>query len=277
VKLKPDMATFDGEVKDVTPASYFEAPFMVKRHGLYFLMYSAGKTVEEDYRVHYAVSKSPFGPFEEGPDSPILVTEKSVNVISPGHHAIFQRDGSDYILYHRHSIPFNPKFIGRQVCVDPITFTADGRIEKIAPTHQGPPIVQGRAESKAKLTANANITSSSEASEFTKAACALDDNYATHWAPSRDAKGAWLQLDLGSVQKIERQFIRPEYAWKPYRFAIESSTDCKSWKKIEDHTREAVTGSPVICNKSVTARYLRLVFPEDVKGSDIGVFEWAVF
>jgi len=277
VKLKPDMTTFDGEVTDVTPANYFEGPIVVKRRGLYFLMYSAGKTIEEDYRVHYAVSKSPTGPFNEGPGSPVLVTDMSANVISPGHHTIMRRDGQDYILYHRHSVPFDRKFIGRQVCADPITFTADGRIEKISPTHHGPPLAQGRAESIAKLIANAKPTASSESNEFTRATYAFDDNYATRWAPAGDANGAWLQLDFGSVQKFERQIIRAEYAWKPYRFAIESSNDGESWIRIEDHTQDAITGSPIVSNKPVVARYLRLVFPEDVRGADIGIFEWAVF
>jgi beta-xylosidase len=276
VKLTPDMAHFDGEVKDVTPTNYFEGPFMVKRHGKYFLMYSAGNTTKEDYRVHYAVSDSPFGPFVEGPGSPILITDKSMNVISPGHHAIFQRDGRDYILYHRHSIPFNPKFVGRQVCVDPITFTADGRIEKVTPTHQGPALVQGRIESQAKLAADAKATASSEADAFTGAACVLDDNYATRWAAARDAKGAWIQLDLGVPRAITRQLIRPEYAWKPYRFTAQSSTDGKTWQTLADFTKQPAIGSPIEIAKPVTARYLRLVFPEDVKGSDISLFEWTV-
>ncbi len=33
VKLKPDMVHFDGVPKDVTPANYFEGPFMVKEKG----------------------------------------------------------------------------------------------------------------------------------------------------------------------------------------------------------------------------------------------------
>ena len=103
---------------------------MVKRHGRYFLMYSSGVTMKDTYQVHYAVGDSPSGPFTEPDNSSILITNKDANIISPGHHAVFQHDGRDYILYHRHSIPFNPKFIGRQVCVDPIVFTADGRIAK---------------------------------------------------------------------------------------------------------------------------------------------------
>jgi beta-xylosidase len=276
VKLKPDMVTFDGEVKDVTPANYFEGPFMAKRNGHYFLMYSAGKTIEEDYRVHYAVSSSPFGPFVEGPGSPVLVTDKSANIISPGHHAIFQRGGRDYILYHRHSIPFDPKFIGRQVCVDPIVFTADGRIEKVVPTHKGPPLVQGRIESLAKLSAGAKATASSEANAFTGAGCVLDDNYATRWTPAGDARGAWIQLDLGAAKNVTRQLIRPEYAWKPYRFTAQTSTDGKTWQVLADFTVNSVTGSPIEIAKPAVARYLRLVFPEDIKGSDISLFEWSV-
>lgn len=149
-KLGTDMATFNGEVRDVTPANYFEAPFMVKRHERYFLMYSSGITIKDTYQVHYAVGDSPFGPFTEPDNSPILVTNQDANISSPGHHAVFQRDGRDYILYHRHSIPFDPKFIGRQVCVDPIVFTTEGRIERIAPTHDGPPLVQDRDGSEAK-------------------------------------------------------------------------------------------------------------------------------
>jgi arabinoxylan arabinofuranohydrolase len=277
VKLKPDMVTFDGEVLDVTPVNFFEAPLMVKRHGKYFLMYSSGKTITDTYQIHYAVGDAPTGPFVEPDNSPILVTDKRLNVLSPGHHTVFQQEGRDYILYHRHSIPFDPKFIGRQICVDPVVFTAAGRIENITPTHAGPALVQGRAESQAKLTANASITASSDAGEFTRAACAIDDNYATYWAAAPDAKGAWLQLDLGAVQQIRRQLIRPEYAWKPFRFAIAASTDGQSWETIADHTREAVSGSPITSDKAITARYLRLVFPEDVNGAAIGIIEWAVF
>lgn len=276
VKLKPDMVTFDGEVSDVTPANYFEGPVVVKRHGLYFLTYSAGKTVEEDYRVHYAVSKSPLGPFVEGPGSPILVTDKSVNVVSPGHHTLFRREGRDYILYHRHSIPFNRKFIGRQTCVDPIVFTPDGRIEKVVPTHEGPGFVQGREESLAKFSAAARATASGSVDENASPACVVDDNYATRWKPAADAKGGWLQLDLGEERKIVRQLIRPEYAWKPLRFHIEASVDSATWVTLADFGAAPTKGSPIMIEKPVAARYLRLVFPDDVKGADIGVIEWSV-
>ena len=275
-RLSADLKSFADEPRDVTPANYFEGPFMVKRHGKYFLTYSNGITVKDTYRVHYAVGDNPYGPFTEPDNSPILVTDKANGVISPGHHAVFSRGGRDYILYHRHSIPFNPKFIARQTCVDELSVTADGRIAKVVPTHTGPDFIQGRAES-ASLARGAVVTASSRADENTAPAFVVDDNYATRWAAAPDAAGAWLQLDLGSLKAFSRILIRPEYAWKSYRFRIETSADGETWKTLADHTAEPVKGSPIVIEVRADARYLRLVFPENVRGSDISLFEWSVW
>jgi beta-xylosidase len=254
VKLKSDMVSFDGEVHDVTPTNYFEGPIMVKRGGRYFLMNSTGITIKDNYQVHYAVGDNPLGPFVEPKNSPILVTDKAKNVISPGHHTVFRHDGKDYILYHRHSIPFDPKFVGRQVCVDELKFTADGLIEKVVPTHEGPALVRGR---KTGLPATASASSG-------EARFAVDDNYATRWT----AKGGWLQLDLGAVKTFARQEIRFEYAWKRYQFTVEISDDAQQWKKLAEQT---ATGSPVAIEQQDSARYLRLTTSEN-----ISIWEWVV-
>ena len=272
VKLKPDMHSFDGEVRDVTPRNYFEGPIMVKRHGKYFLMYSQGITIEDSYQVHYAVGDNPLGPFTEADNSPILVTDKAANVISPGHHTVFQRDGRDYILYHRHSIPFDPKFVGRQVCVEELAFTADGRIEKVTPTHSGPPLARGRLDGRGALPATASSPAS--ANEWTAPAFAVDDNYATQWRPA--AAGGRLELDLGDVRDFARQEIRFEYAWKPYRFRIEVSDDGAAWRPLADHFSAPVTGSPVVIDAPARARRLRLVYPDDVDVKTAAVIEWVV-
>jgi beta-xylosidase len=274
VKLKADMTTFDGDVHDVTPGNYFEAPIMVKRNGKYFLMYSQGITIKDTYQVHYAVGDNPLGPFTEATNSPILVTDKSKNVISPGHHTVFHRDGKDYILYHRHSIPFDPKFVARQTCVDELHFTADGLIEKVVPTHEGPALVRDRLGGQKLLPASASA--SSEAAPEFAARFVLDDNFATRWSLARDAKGGWLQLDLGSVTSFSRQEIRFEYAWKPYRFSVQTSEDGANWMTLEDHASAPVSGSPIVIERPSRARFLRLVFPESVRGDTASVFEWNV-
>ena len=272
VKLKPDMVTFDGEVRDVTPAHYFEAPFMVKHGDRYFLMYSAGKTTEETYQVHYAIGDSPLGPFAEAPNSPCLVTDAAGKILAPGHHAVFERDGRHYILYHRHSIPFDPTFIGRQICVDEMAFRADGLIDKVKPTHEGPSFIRSARKTNNPVA----ITSSSQRSPHTAAGSAADANNATLWAAATDAPEAWIRMDLGNETQITRQEIRFEYPWKSYRFLAESSTDGQHWKTLVDHHESGPAGSPVMIETSTTARYLRITFPAIEKTTQPGIFEWNI-
>jgi arabinoxylan arabinofuranohydrolase len=190
---------------------------------------------------------------------------------------VFTRGGRDYILYHRHSIPFNPKFIGRQLCVDEINFTAAGLIEKITPTHEGPAFVRDRHAGRVNLAASAVATASSQADAHTGPARVLDDNYATLWASAKDDKSAWLQLDLGEEKSLASQELRFEYAWKSYSFTLVSSTDGQTWTPLADYTATPATGSPVVIDRPLRARYLRLNFvsADRARGTP-GLVEWLV-
>lgn len=271
VKLKPDMVSFDGEVKDVTPGHYFEAPFMVKHKDIYYLMYSDGKTIEDTYQVHYATGKSPMGPFVEAANSPILVTDSANQISSPGHHAVFEKDGKHYILYHRHSIPFNHAFIGRQICVDELRFTADGLIEKIQPTHEAPDSFR-----RTPADIPGTFTSSSQRNSHTTASRASDANYATLWAASAESSDAWLQMDLGELRQVSSQSIRFEYAWRAYRFILSSSKDGSTWQTLADHRNQPVSGSPIAISTPTETRYLKIEFPAINKDSGAGIIEWSV-
>ena len=274
VKLNRAMNAFDGEPVDVTPTNYFEGPLMVKRHGVYFLMYSQGVTIKDTYQVHYATGDNPLGPFKEGSNSLILVTEKSNNIISPGHHTVFRHEGRDYILYHRHSIPFVEDFVGRQICVDEIEFNANGTIGKVTPTHEGPALVRGRNPDRLSVTA----TASSDAGDFHAARFACDDNHATLWRARDPAVESWLQLDLGKVVKVSRTELRCEYAWKSYRFLLQSSTDGQAWTTVADHTAKPVSGSPIIFDSTIRTRFLRVLFPGVASDESApAVMDWAVF
>lgn len=277
VKLKPDMVTFDGAARDVTPDHYFEAPFMFKHAGRYFLTYSNGKTISDTYQVHYASGHSPLGPFTEASNSPILVTAHERNIVSPGHHAVFRERGKAYILYHRHRVPFKEGEAFRQMCVDELVLRPNGLIEKVRPTHRGPALAQRRASSGNLATPGAVITASSTHSEHHRPARVLDNNYATRWAASPAAAGGWLQLDLGAVKQIKRNILRFEYAWKDYPVALEASTDGKTWRMLADYRPRGVNGSPVVIEQAATCRYLRLVFPEHLEGASISLIEWQVF
>lgn len=133
VKLKKDMITFDGAPRDITPPHYFEAPHMVKRKGVYYLMYSYGKAIDPTYQVRYSTSKTPFGPWTEGINDPILSTAADSTTVGPGHHSVFKENGQYYILYHRIH-PQKQEYVLRELCLGSLNFDRDGNVLKIKPS-----------------------------------------------------------------------------------------------------------------------------------------------
>ena len=268
VKLKPDMVTFDGVPKDVTPANYFEGPFLVKAGRHYVLTYSDGKTTEDTYKVRYAIGDTPFGPFREGPDSPILSTDKSRDVFSPGHHAIFRVGAQPYILYHRHALPWprpGDDATLRQIAVDPLTIRDDGSIARVTPSHGS--AVAGFA---ARRTRGLPLTLRGDAVDMVHGAeRAGDDNYATLWRPAAGA-APHLIADLGKARPVREARLRMEYANRAYDLAVEVSADGVRWRPIA--TRAGATGSPIVLPLNVTTRYVRLRVP-----AGAGVWELQLF
>ncbi|MEV1119420.1 glycoside hydrolase family 43 protein [Actinosynnema sp. NPDC049800] len=137
-KLKPNMIELDGAV--VTPqglANFWEAPWMFKRNGLYYLMYAANDTngcvTDSNYACQrYATATSPLGPW----------THRGVvldRVSSTTNHAgVVQFNGQWYIVYHNANAPGGGNF-RRSVAVDLLHFNADGTMRKVTQTTTGPP------------------------------------------------------------------------------------------------------------------------------------------
>ena len=121
--------------KEVTPANYVEGPFMLKRNGKYYFMWSEGGWGGPDYCVAYAISDSPFGPFERV--GKILEQDPTV-ATSAGHHSVVKGQGDDeyYIFYHRRPLGDNHRD-HRVTCVDRLTFDKDGYIQPVKITFDG--------------------------------------------------------------------------------------------------------------------------------------------
>ncbi|HEU5079184.1 MAG TPA: family 43 glycosylhydrolase [Opitutaceae bacterium] len=275
VKLGADMASFAGDAVDVTPKDghYFEGPYLIRRGDVYMLMYSDGITMKDTYRVYYATGKAPLGPFVEATstDNPILESDRSQNIISPGHHAVFEHDGKSYILYHRHRLPYVVDTAFRQICVDELRVTNDGTIKKVTPSHFGPATLKlGRPSGLPIVHSEA----SSELDSLHSASRAFDDNYATRWSPAANDSAPTLTVDLGSVQQGFRSELRPEYAWKDYHIAIETSADGKAWTTVAADT-EPVSGSPIVQYVTHPTRYVRLRFASAKEAPSL--IEWTFF
>jgi beta-xylosidase len=128
VKLNDDMVSFDpAGVKSFRPIAYNEAPFMLKRNGKYYLMWSENDTRDPRYCVSYATADSHLGPFTKAEGGPILKAKGVVK--AAGHHSVLQIPGKDewYIVYHRFKIPGGNGF-NRETCISPMHFDADGKI-----------------------------------------------------------------------------------------------------------------------------------------------------
>lgn len=133
VPLATNMVDFLKDPTDVTPPHYFEGPVMMKKGDIYYLMYSNGKAIDYTYNVRYATGKNPWGPFEEGINSPILETSADSITYGPGHHCVFSRGGQEYILYHR-IFPQKEDYVLRQLCLDSLNFDGNGNIKKVEPS-----------------------------------------------------------------------------------------------------------------------------------------------
>lgn len=117
----------DGEMfKEITPRGYVEGPFMLKRDGKYYFMWSEGGWTGPNYRVAYAISDSPFGPFER--EGTILQQDPAI-ATGAGHHSVIQhpKTGAYYIIYHRRPLGHTGAN-ERQVCIDELLFDSEGKI-----------------------------------------------------------------------------------------------------------------------------------------------------
>lgn len=146
--LKSVIPMKDGSMyKEITPEHYVEGPFVIKRKGVYYFMWSEGDWGDSTYGVAYAKSNSPTGPFQRV--GKILQTDPAV-ANGPGHHSVLQIPGTDewYIVYHRHPLgTTGPN--QRVLAIDRMIFDANGNIEPIKMTKDGPgprPLPRGAHE-----------------------------------------------------------------------------------------------------------------------------------
>jgi glycosyl hydrolase family 43 len=135
-KLKPDLSAIVGGVHEAkivdakgapllasdTERRFFEAAWLHKRNGIYYLSYSTGDT----HLLAYATSKSPLGPFVYGGTilRPVLGWTT--------HHSIVEFQGKWYLFYHDSSLSDGNTSL-RCVKVTELHHEPDGSIRTIDP------------------------------------------------------------------------------------------------------------------------------------------------
>lgn len=256
-KMTPDLKGFTETrlIPNTEVTDFFEAPFVLKRNGIYYFMYSSGSCHDETYRVQYATSDQPLGPYTY--QGCILETNADGTIHGPGHHSVLQEGDDYYIVYHRHNNPHSNRGFHRQLAMDKMVFTADGKIEKITPTHEGIGLMAPSTVRSNDLAFGKKVRVSSVYDDHFRPEYAVDNNNGTLWRPATMGQ-EWIEIDLGKPEKIQTIQTQFEYGTSYYQYLIETSTDGKQWEIFADKRNNHLAGSPMVDFGNTKARYVRL-------------------
>lgn len=285
-RLKPDFSGFDGEPTPIQTkrGGYSEGPFLFKRKGVYYYLYTLGG--DEAYQYAYMMSRtSPLGPWEAPEQDIIATTDREEGVFGPGHGCFFAPKGSEqwvfvYLEYSRSST-------NRQIFADKMNFNPDGTIRPINLTkagvgalrsvkYQAPNLALGRTALASSTRADAPVPPRKDPMlnriETFAAQLAVDNSNGSRWMAAVGDNNAWWQLDLGKALKISRTeayFVKPAAG---HAYKLEYSIDGQKWLPYGGH-ENLILQLPHRDTKSVRARYLKLTF---LKGEP-GLWEFRVY
>lgn len=134
IRLNEDMISYDGKVHIIKGTQgFFEAVWVHKRNGLYYMSYSTSPFSGHQPQIAYCTSKHPMGPYKyQG------IVLDSVNS-GTNHHSIVHYKGQDYLFYHTADISRHLNLgyhcgVRRSICCDSLFYNADGTIRQVNPT-----------------------------------------------------------------------------------------------------------------------------------------------
>ncbi len=159
-KLKDNMKELDGELQEVQmparegmlqmppmrvggqameglPDGFKEGPFAFRRGDWYYLTFpwvrgETGEGKNPTETLAYAMSRSPLGPW----DFKGIIMAEHPNGCWTNHHSLVEYLGQWYLFYHTNF--FSPRDDKRRsVCIERVTFNADGTIQEVQETMRG--------------------------------------------------------------------------------------------------------------------------------------------
>ncbi|WP_437813876.1 glycoside hydrolase family 43 protein [Sorangium sp. So ce1078] len=134
IRLNDDMVSVSGSAIALTVPYFFEASWMHKRDGIYYLSYSTNPANE--MRIDYLTSTSPTSGFKYGGTVGAQPPKNNNN----NHAAIFEFGGAWYHAYHNRSIATDagePTGYRRNLALEPLKYKEDGSIVPVTYTTDG--------------------------------------------------------------------------------------------------------------------------------------------
>jgi hypothetical protein len=285
-RLKPDLLSVDGQMVTIETKrqGYSEGPFLFKRKGVYYYLYTLGG--HEAYQYAYMMSRtSPMGPWEAPEKDIIATTDHTQKVFGPGHGCFFHPQDSAqwYFVY----LEYGRGGTTRQIYADKMDFNADGTIQPVQLTKTGVGALRASSDMATNLAAGCRATASStrrsykvrpradatlDRVETYLPANALDNCNGSRWLADKADTNAWWQVDLGKAREIRRTeayFVKPTAG---HAYKLEYSLDGREWKSYGGHA-EVVRCSPHQDQCAVRAQYLKL----SVLQGEPGLWEFRVY
>jgi arabinoxylan arabinofuranohydrolase len=136
-KLKPnlkeiDFSTFKDSIITEKEHKFHEGSFMIKRKGIYYLIYTDISRAGRATCIGYATANSPYGPFKY---RGVIIDNDHCDPLTWNNHgSVVEFKNQWYIFYHRST---HGSITTRKACVEPIKFNADGTIDEVEMTTQG--------------------------------------------------------------------------------------------------------------------------------------------
>ncbi|MGW5155797.1 glycoside hydrolase family 43 protein [Nonomuraea wenchangensis] len=276
-RLTSNMTSLNGSV--ITPSgvtNFWEAPWMFKRNGVYYLAYAANDSAcsAPGYAcIRYATASNPLGPWTH---RGVVLDQVSSTT---NHPAIIEFKGQWYMVYHNASSPGGGNF-RRSVTIDKLYFNADGTMQKVVQT--GGPVTPGN------LAASATASTSYVSPWETLAA--INDGYtpANSADHSHGAYGnwnhqgtEWIEYRWPTAQTVSRSEV--------YWFDDDQGIDLPASCRVQYWTGSAYADVPgqsgcgVAANTfnattfpAISTTRLRLNITSRT-GYSTGVLEWRAF
>lgn len=264
---------FGENLDDTFLKPFIEGAWMTKHHGKYYLQYGAPATEFSGYADGVATSNSPLGPFEH--QSLPLSYKPGGFARGAGHGATFQDNWKNYWHVSTMVIAVKNNF-ERRLGIWPAGFDKDDVMYMDAAFGDYPHYLPGGETDHLKsgftgwmlLNYNKPVTVSSTLGAFT-ANNAVDENIKTYWSAKSDAKGEWIQTDLGALSQVKA--VQINYADQDaaflgkqtgiyHQYCLWYSADGKSWKILADKSlnQKDVPHDYIELDKAVSARFIKL-------------------
>ncbi len=291
---------------------FIEGAYLTKHEGRYYLQYAAPGTECNVYADGVYVGEGPLGPFTYQAWNPFSSNPGGF-MQGAGHGSTFEDAHGNWWHASTMRISMNEKF-ERRIGLFPCSFDAEGTLhcdQRLACYPQEVPEAprawnEDTAPAWMLLTAEPGaVASASSEAEGHGSALAVTEDCRTWWAAAADDADPWVQVDLGSIQRVRaiqvnladeapRPLDAGEEAFtdsgaffkriivtedQPTRFLLETSEDGTVWVPALD-TRDGVSDRPhayVDLRMARRVRYVRLAHIEAPLGGRAAVSGLRVF